>query len=565
MLKWFKNTLNILFLLLFLFVFSGLASGESAKKTPVVQPDQAMAQQQTGTKALRSILELEDSIKKRIKTREKQLAREKAENEKQRIEDEIKALQKNLAEATADFERLATGVDPASFSEKRKDTFSWQEELVSLLRPAIRELKNLTINAREKTALQADIVHYEEMQPIAQSALSNLQKRIKEADDPELRKNLEKLLPDWKNINEQLNSKLEVLQLKLKNIEERDRPFIDTLGDSISHFFKNRGLYLGLALGVFVLTLLCFSLVRKLVQKHVPAFRSDNRSLVVRVSEILFRLLGFLIASLTLFVVFYMVEDWTLLSLLVIFFIAVLWTFRVMVPQFWKQGELLLNVGSVREGERLMLHGVPWLVKKINMYTDLENPDLNSKLRLPIGKLIGQVSREFYPGEPWFPCRKNDWVILSDGSFGKVISLSHEIVVLLERGGSRKTYRTSDFLGLVPRNLSTNFRIKEIFGLDYAHQQLVTRNIPEILHNYIKEQFEQDGFAEQLLDLQVSFNQAGASSLDLIIIADFKGNAAPLYNRIRRTLQRYCVDACSANGWNIPFPQLTVHGVGARS
>lgn len=554
------------FILLFLLLFlPGMVFGESTGQPSKWETEKGVVSgQETGTKALLSILELEASIKERIKIREKQLAREKSDNEKKRIEEEIKALQKNYAEATADFERLATGVDPASFSEKRKDTFSWQEELVSLLRPAIRELKNLTINAREKTTLQTDIAHYEAMQPIAKNALENLQKRIDETDNPELKKNLEKLLPDWKNINEQLNSKLEVLHLKLKTIEERDRPFFDTLGDSISHFFKNRGLYLGLALVVFILTLLTFSLVRKLIQKHVPAFRSDNRSLAVRVSEILFRLLGFLVASLTLFVVFYMVEDWTLLSLLVIFFIAVLWTFRVMVPQFWKQGELLLNVGSVREGERLMLHGVPWLVKKINMYTDLENPDLNIKLRLPIDKLIGQVSRDISPGEPWFPCRKNDWVVLSDGSFGKVISLSHEIVILLERGGSRKSYRTGDFLGLAPRNLSTNFRVKEIFGLDYGLQQLVTRKIPEILHDYIQEQFELDGLADYLLDLQVSFNQAGSSSLDLIIIVDFKGTAAPLYNRMRRTVQRYCVEACSANGWNIPFPQLTVHGVGER-
>jgi hypothetical protein len=254
-----------------------------------------------------------------------------------------------------------------------------------------------------------------------------------------------------------------------------------------------------------------------------------------------------------------MVGDWTLLSLLVIFVIAIAWSFRIMIPKFWMQGQLLLNVGSVREGERLMLHGVPWLVKKLNMYISLENPDLKVHLRLPIEKLIGRYSREWASDETWFPCRKNDWVILSDGIFGKAISLSHEFVTLLERGGSRKTYPTSDFLSLAPRNLSTNFRIKEVFGVSYNHQHQVTRELTQVLLRSLQEQFTVEGYADQLLDLQVTFQQAGASSLDLVVIADLKGTAAEFYNRIHRNIQRYCVEACTENNWEIPFPQLTIH------
>ena len=47
---------------------------------------------------------------------------------------------------------------------------------------------------------------------------------------------------------------------------------------------------------------------------------------------------------------------------------------------------------------------------------------------------------------------------------------------------------------------------------------------------------------------------------ELAVIADFKGEVGDLYNRLRRALQRYCTDACSENGWEIPFPQLTLHG-----
>ncbi len=64
---------------------------------------------------------------------------------------------------------------------------------------------------------------------------------------------------------------------------------------------------------------------------------------------------------------------------------------------------------------------------------------------------------------------------------------------------------------------------------------------------------------KELLNLRVEFQSAGASSLDIVVIADFKGSQAPIYNRLRRAIQRWCVDACTENNWDIPFPQLTVH------
>jgi len=45
-----------------------------------------------------------------------------------------------------------------------------------------------------------------------------------------------------------------------------------------------------------------------------------------------------------------------------------------------------------------------------------------------------------------------------------------------------------------------------------------------------------------------------------VVIADFKGEMGELYNRLRRAIQRWSVDACTAYGWEIPFPQLTLSG-----
>ena len=142
---------------------------------------------------------------------------------------------------------------------------------------------------------------------------------------------------------------------------------------------------------------------------------------------------------------------------------------------------------------------------------------------------------------------------------GKVTGISPELVQLVERGGAQLTYRTEDFLACSPRNLATNFRIKETLGVSYALQQDVTAGIPDTLQAFIQQRAEQEGYGERLLNLRVEFAQAGSSSLDLVVIADFEGELGDLYNRLRRAIQRWCVDACSEYGWEIPFPQMTLH------
>ncbi|MEJ1404920.1 MAG: hypothetical protein RPU73_13815, partial [Candidatus Sedimenticola sp. (ex Thyasira tokunagai)] len=131
-----------------------------------------------------------------------------------------------------------------------------------------------------------------------------------------------------------------------------------------------------------------------------------------------------------------------------------------------------------------------------------------------------------------------------------------------QRGGVQVSYQMGDFLAASPRNLATNFRIKELLGISYSLQKESTSTIPGILHDYIQQRLQQEGYGEQLLNLRVEFAQANSSSLDLVVMADFDGELGDLYNRLRRAIQRFCVDACTEYGWEIPFPQMTLHGVG---
>jgi hypothetical protein len=279
----------------------------------------------------------------------------------------------------------------------------------------------------------------------------------------------------------------------------------------------------------------------------------------LRIMDLLYRVVSVMAALVAVILVFYLFEDWVLLSLSIVFLMGLAWAVKNTVPRFVNQSRLILNIGPVREGERVVYQGVPWLVKKINFFSVLENPDLGQTLRVPIEALMDLTSRPFQKHEPWFPCRKNDWVILSDGTRGGVTSLSHEMVELVLRGGAKKVYQTSDFLGMNPLNLSVNFRLKIGFGISYNLQSIATGRVLDILDAHIRERLAAEDYGESLLNLRVEFAQAGSSSLDLVVIADFDGKMAPLYNRISRAIQRWCTDACTANDWEIPFPQLTVH------
>ncbi len=508
---------------------------------------------------LASIIELEKTLAGRIKDKNRQLTASSSDMEKENLKQELATLDRQLDDAKADFERIATGIDIGLFAEKKEAPFNWQDELVSLVEPGIKELKSFTLKARQKAQLKEDVQYYEKLLPVADDALKNVAAQITETTDKELKKQLKALQPEWQGIREQLDNRLKVARLQLDTMEREEQSLMELSRTSVRDFFRTRGLYLAVAVGVCVTVLLLLRFIYRITLRTLPGFKSGYRPFYARLLDLLFKVMAVLCTLMALVLVFYMAEDWVLLSLTIIILLGLGWGVKSTLPGMWQQSRLMLNIGAVREGERMVLDGVPWLVKRINMFSEIENPDLGMTLRVPIESLMGQTSRSFGPEESWFPCRKGDWVILADGTRGKVVSLSHEMVELVQRGGSHKTYQTGDFLGQTPLNISRNFRLKVLFGIGYDHQKEATGTILEVTRAYLAQALEKEGYDAHLVNLNVEFCQAGASSLDFVVIADFNGEAAPLYNRLNRAIQRWCVDVCTLNSWNIPFPQMTVH------
>jgi hypothetical protein len=508
---------------------------------------------------LASLVELQKNTRQQITVIAKKLKNSTSESEKQSLQEELTKLDKQLSETGADFERIATGVESEIFSEQQKVIFSWKDELATLLEPSIKELKQLTYRARLKSDLRESINGYNKQLATARLAVEHLNQLINETKNPKIKTYLGELLPAWQNAEKRINSKLDLTLRELTQLENNNISLLESTGNSMREFFSNRGLYLLIAFVAFVAILLAFRLLARLIFFIIPGARKEQRPFHVRIMDIFFRIFSVLSAFFALIFVLYTAEDWFLLSLTFIVFVGLFWTIRQTLPKMWQQMLLVLNMGSTREGERVVYQGVPWKVETLNVFCKLYNPALGMHLRIPIEDMIGLVSRPFAGDEPWFPCKKGDWVAIDGKPFAKVVSLSHEQVEVVELGGRRTVYQTADFLAMSPANLSSNFNIRVPFGLSYNLQAEITTTVPEKLKAFLQKKLEENGYAEDCLNLSVDFLQAGSSSLDLVVLADFKGDQAPAYRRIERGLARWCVDCCNANNWEIPFPQMTVH------
>jgi hypothetical protein len=502
---------------------------------------------------------LRNNTLKEIKDLNRQIKQAVSESEKNELKGQLLKLQNELRSTTRNLDIIASGADISSLDQPVAEDFNFSKELFGLLKPALDEMKEMTSNVRQKSDLREKIVQLEERLQTVEDAIINIQTLLDASTDKAVRQSLKLIGDNWRKQKGLMLGELQAARLQLEKLEESETSLTEASQSYLKSFFAKRGRYLAGALLVVLVILLLSHLSYKAMFRYIPGFRRKHRSFRMRVIELIHRALTVLLVILGPMVVFYVVEDWVLFSLGILILLGISLTLRKTLPSYWHQVQLFLNIGSVREGERILLDGLPWQVDQINFFCILVNPIADLKQRVSISDLVGQKSRPGRQDEPWFPCRKGDWVLLSSGVRGKVIGISSEFVQLVERGGSQVTYLMSDFLSSSPRNLATNFRIKETIGLSYTLQHDITTTILETLHQYIHQQIHIEGYGEQLLNLRVEFERANDSSMDLVVIADFRGELGDLYNRLRRAIQRWCVDACSENNWQIPFPQLVIH------
>ncbi|MFM2241951.1 MAG: hypothetical protein RLZ97_806 [Verrucomicrobiota bacterium] len=497
-----------------------------------------------------SLKDLRDELKKAL------TAEEKAD-----IELAISERRERIRDIRDNIRSLASGVPEDEWKGQASTTRSLNEEFQDVLAPAIDQLREATAGPREMSELREEIASWEQRLRLAEDATTRLA-TLPDAGDltPEVQPHLAAVRELWEERRNEATGELQALRTRLDEKIARNRGLLETISDGFNAFWRGRGFNLLLALAAFVAVFVIGRRFHRFARLHNPIQKVDNTPVYARILDLLAGLVIAICATSAALLVLYVRGDWLLLSLATILVVAAILTSRNSILPYADQIRTILNLGPVRHGERIVIDQVPWQVDSLGFYCGFSNPAIpGARLRLPIREVIALRSRPIAPKEPWFPCLLDEWVVLSDGQYGKIIRLTPETVVMLHLGGSRKSYTIPDFLALAPENLSKGFRVSSVFGVDYSHQPLATSRIRETLQQGVQLALMEIIAHEHLKNVNVEFMRAAPSSLDFMIMADFTGEVASQRNRLERAIQAACVDLASQHQWRIPFPQLTVH------
>ena len=511
---------------------------------------------------LDTLVTLINSMDERLKGLRKDLKQSKGIANEQIIE-EIEQVSLDRQSLHTALEMLATGgADLSLFGEKSEEKFDWRAQLESVFEPILVELRRLSERPRKIERLRSDQAYYEERLLVAENAVNSLSKYQQTAPSEQLKNAFAPIESRWSRRRDDLQNRLNLVKFELQEtLSPSNTPKTDPV-ESLKKLLGGRILNLVIALGVMAAVYAVLRFMANAYRRYVAGRSKQRKAFIVRAGTLLFYLFTSLIVLLSGMAVFYIRGDWVLMGLVFIMLAGAAWALQKSLPQFLTEAKLILNLGPVREGERIIFNDLPWHVESLNFQATLTNPMLQGgSLQVPVKALVEYNSRRFDESEIWFPTRKDDWALLEDNSYGQVISQSPEFVEFKVLDAI-KSYRSAAFIDQNPQNLSLNgFTMMMSFGLDYQHQPSITTSILDDMQEYLEAGLKQSNFQECVKSLNVEFEKAGASSLDLVTKISFSGDAANSYLEIPRLLQRLAVDACNKHGWVIPFNQITVHTV----
>jgi hypothetical protein len=487
-----------------------------------------------------------------------------APEEKLRLERESARLAEELRKAEEGLRLELTGVQEVPVANGEE--LDLQKQFRQVLRPALDFLDDLMKQPREIDELRRGLARRDQEIPELQRALDGLKATVTEiaaATDPsanaDVLQEVAKLDTEYRRQLESRKAERISLQRRLDEMMSQRRGFGHYAANLWSGYVLQRLLNLVMAIAAVAGMFALLSWLHGWIGRRGLRKKLGLSALVVRSFDVIYYALSGLVSLAAGFLVLWLSGDWLLLTLAMLLVAGLVLLSRRTLPHFYDQARLLLNLGPVREGERVIFRGLPWLVRRLHFHCELQNPSLTGGLlHLPLRELGALTSRAFSPRERWFPCEEGEWVELNDGTIGKVVLQTPEMVQVLPVGGSFKSYPAADFLTRTPRNLSHNFRVSVRFLLDHRHAREAEDEIPERLAADVRAAVEEEMGPEHLLHVTVELSEASPAALEMVVIADFNGSAAPHYQKLQRLLRRTCAVSARKAGWTLPIRQVVM-------
>ncbi|MDH5471167.1 MAG: hypothetical protein OEX75_11280, partial [Gammaproteobacteria bacterium] len=375
---------------------------------------------------------------------------------------------------------------------------------------------------------------------------------------PALAESVRQLTTEWEQRRDDTQRLLDISNNTLTRLKTESTTWKSTTWEALTEFVRGRGLTFLIALVISLAIWFASKGILSLYWRWL--YRAKHNTGIARAPLFYYsyRLATAIIIVLAILMVLYVRGDVLFLTLALIAIAGAALSLRQTLPRYTAELRLLLGVGPVREEERIVYNGVPYLVESLSIYSVLRNPLLEGVVRLPLHTMNSLVSRPAHQ-EAWFPCKASDYILFANGNLGRVLRQTIEFVEVAVQDASIQI-RTQDFLSQDIRNLTRDgFGIASTFGIDYQHQAICLESVPGRFREAIINRSAQAGLKDDIKDILVEFKSAGSSSLDYQIYVLFSGDAGNAYFRAQRMIQQACVDACNQEGWVIPFTQITVH------
>ncbi len=514
------------------------------------------------TSKLERLEYIQNVLTKKLEDRRAVGARISAANEQDKADLARQAddLTHDIEQLRNTLETLATGgVDTSLFvAGNPADESDWRKDITLIAQPVLDSLKELTEKPRKLKELGDLIILRQKEAEVASAALDNLSPLIKQNPQDQLAASLDRLTKLWQDRLSDAQSDMEIAHYQIADLQG-DKTLTQAIFESLSSFAMGRGLTLLIAAAMA-------SAVYFGVRFLLRGYRASLADNTAHESRTRYRLaaysvhaLTFLLILIAVFVVFYERGDVLLLGLLILLIVGLALGIRQLLPRYISEARMLLNIGAMRESERIIYRGLPWRVESINMYTVLRNPELHGVLRIPLAEFHGMTSRPSGK-DPWFPSSRGDILVFDDGKLVEVIDQNPDTVELRHRGGQHVSVPSTEFYTMNMVNLTRGgtFGVTATFGIDYRHQAISLSRVPKILRDAVGESLNESDLSDFLKDIRVELKEANSSSIDYWIFVTCDSRAAKSYNRIERIIQSACIEACTKESLEIPFPHLSV-------
>ena len=246
------------------------------------------------------------------------------------------------------FESLATQLQTEDFYLDKNKKSGWSRELEKLILPLLEAVADVTEKPRKIEQLKKRVVALEEQLKLFEAGRRNIE-RLLAMDDPALdleSPKTKKYLNTLGHLQNKYN--IELVQVKLqearRNLEnelESDEHIWSSATRTVEDFFKNRGLNLLITAVVFFVLWYLLTKMRVFIvgEKSFIKIAPWTRKLLVTAYSVLVLMLC-VVASL---IALYFLNDWLLLSVIILFMLAIFWTSRQFIPRLFQEVRLALT------------------------------------------------------------------------------------------------------------------------------------------------------------------------------------------------------------------------------